>query len=314
MSPALQMISLFGGIATILVLATALGHGLLHYYADGSARPVIENLNSRVHAWWAMVGVIGISFLLGKTGVVVLFALLSLAALREFMSLTDTRRGDHVSLLGAFYVVLPLQYVLVWQGWHELQTLFLPVYVFLLVPIITALSGDTTDYLARVAKTQWGLMLCVYCLSYVPALLTLDIPGYEQRHLLLVAFFLVVVQANDVFQFIWGKLIGRRKVAPCLSPSKTVEGLLGGTVCATALGTALWWLTPFDPWQAALMALAVSVMGFLGGLVMSAIKRDRGVKDWGAAITGHGGVLDRLDSVVFAAPVFFYLVHYGWAA
>ena len=142
----------------------------------------------------------------------------------------------------------------------------------------------------------------------------MPIPGYENRKLLLVAFFVLVVQASDVLQYVWGKLLGRHKIAPRLSPSKTVEGFAGGVVSATALGAALWWLTPFPPFHAALMALAITLMGFCGGLVMSAIKRDRGVKDWGWMISGHGGMLDRLDSVIFAAPVFFHLTRYWWTA
>ena len=136
--------------------------------------------------------------------------------------------------------------------------------------------------------------------------------AYQGRDLLLIAFLVLVVQSSDVLQYIWGKLIGRRQVAPVVSPSKTWEGLLGGVATATALGAALYWITPFNPWQAALMALAINTMGFFGGLAMSAIKRDRGVKDWGQMIEGHGGMLDRLDSVVFAAPVFFHLTRYGW--
>ena len=125
-------------------------------------------------------------------------------------------------------------------------------------------------------------------------------------------FLILVVQSSDVLQYVWGKLLGRHKIAPELSPSKTVEGFVGGVASATALGAALWWITPFSPLEAALIAFAITLMGFLGGLVMSAIKRDRGVKDWGAIIEGHGGMLDRLDSVCFSAPVFFHIVRYWW--
>jgi phosphatidate cytidylyltransferase len=144
--------------------------------------------------------------------------------------------------------------------------------------------------------------------------LTLPIPGFAAKKLLLVAFFVLVVQASDVLQYVWGKLLGRHRIAPRLSPSKTVEGFLGGVLSATLLGAALSWLTPFAPAQAALMALVITLMGFCGGLVMSALKRDRGVKDWGWMIAGHGGMLDRLDSVIFAAPVFFHLTRYWWTA
>jgi phosphatidate cytidylyltransferase len=155
-------------------------------------------------------------------------------------------------------------------------------------------------------------MICVFCISHVPALLTLPIPGFEGRNLLLIAFLVIVVQGSDVLQYVWGKLLGRRKVAPELSPSQTWEGLIGGVASATLLGAGLYWATPFNPWQAGALALLICIMGFLGGLVMSAIKRDRGVKDWGTMIEGHGGMLDRLDSVIFAAPIFFHAVRYFW--
>ena len=149
--------------------------------------------------------------------------------------------------------------------------------------------------------------------SHVPALMTLTIPGYEGRGLLLIAFLVIVVQSSDVLQYVWGKLYGKSRIAPTLSPSKTWEGLVGGIASATAIGMLLAWITPFGVAGAAAMAFCVCVMGFLGGLVMSAIKRDRGVKDWGSMIEGHGGMLDRLDSVIFAAPVFFHLTRYFWS-
>lgn len=313
MTPALHMLSLFGGIAVVLTLATVAGRVLARTRRATIPADVIDNVNRRIDAWWVMVAVMAFGFLLGESAITLLFALLSMAALREFLSPAKARRGDHWVLLVAFFVVLPVQYVLVWRGWLELATLFIPVAAFILLPIAGVLRGNTAGYLRRIASTQWAVMLCVYCLSYVPMLMDLDLPGFEQRQLLLVAFLLVVVQASDVFQFAWGKLAGRHRIAPTLSPSKTVEGFAGGVLCATVLGAGLWWLTPFTPLEAALLALLIAIMGFLGGLVMSAIKRDRGVKDWGAAIAGHGGVLDRLDSVVFTAPMFFYVVRYGWA-
>ena len=259
-----------------------------------------------------MVVAIGIAFIFGKRGVHVLFFLISFYALREFLSLAYTRRSDHNAMAAAFFIALPVQYFLIWIEWYGLYSIFIPVYAFLVLPILSALAADTKRFLERTAKVQWGLMICVYCISHVPALLTLNIPGYEGRHLLLIAFLVLVVQGSDVLQYIWGKLMGKRKVAPELSPSKTWEGLIGGVLSATALGAALYWITPFNPWQAALIAFTICVMGFFGGLVMSAIKRDRGVKDWGTMIEGHGGMLDRLDSVIFAAPIFFHVIRYWW--
>jgi phosphatidate cytidylyltransferase len=312
MTVAQQTVTLFLGVAAVLFIASIVGYVLDRRFATAGPNPTIDNLNSRIKAWWAMVALLGLAFAFGKAGVIVLFALASLAALREFITLTPTRRGDHVALAVAFFVVLPLQYYLVWIDWYGLYSVFIPVYVFLLLATIAALRQDTKHFMGRVAETQWGLMLSVFCLSHVPALLGLTIPGYEGRHLLLIAFLVLVVQSSDVLQYVWGKLLGRHKIAPELSPSKTVEGFLGGVGSATVLGALLWWITPFSPWQAGLMALEINLMGFFGGLVMSAIKRDRGVKDWGWMIEGHGGVLDRLDSVIFAAPVFFHTIRYFW--
>jgi phosphatidate cytidylyltransferase len=307
-----QTAALFAGIGGVLIFASLIGWLLKVRLAPNSPHPVIDNLNSRINAWWVMVAVIGLAFLFGKSGVIFLFAFASLAALREFITITYTRRGDHLALATGFFVVLPLQYWLIWMDWYGLYSIFIPVYAFLVLPILAALSGDVTRFLDRTAKVQWGLMICVFCLSHVPALLTLPIPGFEERNLLLIAFLVVVVQSSDVLQYVWGKLFGHRKIAPELSPSKTVEGFIGGLLSATALGAMLWWITPFNPWQAALMALAINLMGFFGGLVMSAIKRDRGIKDWGNMIEGHGGMLDRLDSICFAAPVFFHATRYWW--
>jgi phosphatidate cytidylyltransferase len=303
---------LAGAILGVLVIASVVGFAL-RLKAGAAPHPVIDNLNARIKAWWAMAAAIGLALFAGKGGVIVLFAFVSFVALREFATIAPTRRGDHRALLVGFFVVLPLQYYFIWIEWYGLFSIFIPVYAFLILPIVAALSGDVRDFMQRTATIQWGLMITVFCISHVPALLTLDIPGYEGRNAFLLVFLILVVQSSDVLQYVWGKLAGRRKIAPALSPSKTVEGFVGGVASAVALGAALWWITPFSPVQAAALSLAITLMGFLGGLVMSALKRDRGVKDWGAFIEGHGGMLDRLDSVCFAAPVFFHLVRYWWA-
>jgi phosphatidate cytidylyltransferase len=313
MSVTEQTVALFSGVVLVLVVASVVGYVLHRRSAAAGPNLTISNLNSRIKAWWVMVALMGVAFGIGKAGVIVFFALASLATLREFITLTPTRSGDHIALAVAFFVVLPLQYYLVWIEWYGLYSVFIPVYVFLLLATIAALRQDTTNFMARIAETQWGLMLSVFALSHVPALVTLQIPGYEGRNMLLVAFLVLVVQASDVLQYVWGKLLGRRKVAPQLSPSKTVEGFVGGVGSATLLGALLWWITPFAPWQAGAIALLITLMGFFGGLVLSAIKRDRGVKEWGWVIEGHGGVLDRLDSVIFAAPVFFHITRYFWS-
>ena len=312
-APHLDLIKLLAGLAAILVAASIAGYVLQRRLSPDGSNSVIENLNDRVKAWWVMIVLMGVALLFGRVGIVLLFGFASFAALREFITLTDTRRGDHWALASAFFIILPFQYYLIFIDWYGMYSIFIPVYAFLLLPIVAALRGDTDHFLIRVAEVQWALMICVFCVSHVPALLSLQIPGYEGRNLLLIAFLVVVVQSSDVLQYVWGKLVGRTKIAPGLSPSKTVEGFVGGAASATLLGAALSWMTPFTPVQAGALSLVIVLMGFFGGLVMSAIKRDRGVKDWGHLIAGHGGFIDRLDSVIFSAPIFFHIVRYWWS-
>ncbi|GGH19258.1 phosphatidate cytidylyltransferase [Alsobacter metallidurans] len=312
--PHRDLLVVLASLLAVLIVASAIGYALHRRLSPDGQNAVVENLNDRIRAWWIMVVLMGLALIGGKTGVTLLFAFCSFAALREFITLTNTRRADHWALAAAFFIVLPVQYYLVWIDWYGLYAIFIPVYAFLLMPIIAALRGDTDHYLVRIAEVQWAQMICVFCTSHVPALLTLQIPGYEGRNVLLIAFLVIVVQMSDVLQYIWGKLLGRTKIAPRLSPSKTVEGFVGGALSATLIGAALAWMTPFRPLEAAFLSLVIVLMGFFGGLVMSAIKRDRGVKDWGHLIAGHGGFIDRLDSVVFSAPIFFHLVRYGWSA
>ena len=301
---------LFLAILAILITASSVGSILALKY--GSQNPTISNLNARINAWWVMTLVLVLAFVTGHIGSTFLFFLVSFAALRECLSLVYSRRGDYAVLVACFYVVLPVQYYFVLTDWYGMFAIFIPVYAFLLLPILAGLSGDPTRFLDRTAKIQWSLMVSVFCISHVPFLLNLKIPNFDQN-ILLVIFLIAVVQASDVLQYIWGKLLGKRKIAPVLSPSKTVEGFVGGVLSATALATALWWITPFTPFQAGLIGLVICLMGFAGGLVMSAIKRDFGVKDWGHMSKGHGGIMDRLDSVCCAAPIFFHIVRYFWS-
>ena len=305
-----QTLLLFAAMGGLLLLASLVGFLLKRYRAKGAPHAVIDNLNARIYGWWVMVAVVGLAFSLGRSGVIVLFTFVSFSALREFITITYTRRGDHFVLALSFFLFLPLQFYLVWLGWYGVYTILIPVYAFLTLSIVAALSQDTTRFLERTAKVQWGLMISVYCISHVPALLTLEIPGYDGREALLIVFLVVVVQGSDVLQYVWGMLLGRRPIAPRISVAKTTEGFVGGVLSASVLGAALHWITPFGVWQAGLMALLITLVGFLGGLVMSAIKRDRGIKDWGAMIEGHGGMLDRVDSVCFAAPVFFHVTRF----
>jgi len=303
---------LISGILAVLMLGSVSGWLLKLFVAHQQPHAVIDNVIVRVQAWWVIAALVGLALLAGRIGVCLLFAFASLIALREFVPLQVEHLGDRIMTVGAFYLVLPAQYFLVWHGDDQLLTLLIPSYSYLLLPLIAVLAGDARDLPRRAAPLQWGLMLCVLGISFVPAVLTLQIPGYAGRTGSLLVFLLLVTQLGDVFQYLWGKLAGRHALAPTISPSKTMEGLVGGVLSATAMAAALASITPFTPVEAALIALVISLFGALGGLTLSAIKRDRGIKDWGTLIKGHGGMLDRLDSLCLSAPIFYYLVKFGW--
>ena len=304
----------FGAIAALLAIASIIGRILAKRATTEGSVSTIENLNQRVNAWWGMVIIFFVSYLLGGNATVILFGFISLFALREFITLTPTRLGDHNALFSAFFILIPLQYILIGTHWYSLFTLLIPVYAFLLLPAIAVLSQDTDAFLERAAKIQWGVMICVYCISHAPALLLLDLEGFQGQNALLLFYLVFVVQLSDVLQYVFGKLFGKHKVAPLVSPSKTVEGLVGGGLSATLIGGCMFWMTPFSFWQSLMMSFVIVVMGFLGGLVMSAIKRSLSAKDWGTMIKGHGGMLDRMDSICFAAPIFFHLTRYFFSA
>ncbi len=296
------------GILALLAAFTAGGAVLRMRFGAGNA--TIANMNARISAWWVMIAVVATALWLGANATIALFFLCSFFALREFLSVTPTKPSDYWSLVLTYYIALPAQYLLLVFHWYGLFAIFIPVYAFLVLAAAAAFSQDTADFLERTAKIQWALMVCVYSLSYAPALLLLDFPHYFNNNGPLLLFFLLVVQSSDVFQYVCGKLWGKHKLSPLVSPSKTWEGLIGGGALAIALGTALYRLTPFNIWQAALMSAVTVVCGFTGGLVLSAVKRSLGAKDWGVMIAGHGGMLDRVDSICLAAPVFFHLTRF----
>lgn len=302
--------TLFGvlaGIVVLLAVASLVGAVLESRATKPESIATVRNLNARTRSWWVMVLVVGGAILAGNAATVVLFAILSFMALREFWTLTPSRRGDHYALFLSFFVVLPYHYYLLAIEWYGMFIIFIPVYAFLLLPAVATLMGDTNEFLARSAKVQWGLMLTVFSISHAPALLMLD-TGVPSA--LLIVYLIIVVQLSDVFQYVWGKLIGKRRFSPNISPNKTIEGLVGGGLSAILVGTLLHRMTPFSPSQAAAVSTVIVIAGFFGGFVLSAIKRDLKAKDWGYIIEGHGGVLDRVDSLTFAAPLFFHVTRY----
>jgi len=341
---------------------------LLRRQPESTASPAaVHTFNNRIQAWWLMYAVLIAGFIFGYVTTVVLFGLVSFWALREIITMTPTRRGDHRILAFTFFLFAPAQYFLV--GWgrqaYGLYTVMIPVYASLFIPSVIAFSGDPKRFLERVAKIQAGLLICVYSLSHAPALLHLNLkPSGGNRPAAVAAapvatrpgqavsaeapaspqpatgaavraaapaaapttasqqfgsnagllfYFILIVQLNDVFQYAWGHLFGKNVIAPQINASRTWEGFIGGVLSTMLVGTLLCWATPFKLWEAACIAGIVAVMGFAGSMTMSGIKRDRGVKDYGTLVSGHAGVLDRIDSICFAAPVFFHIVSYFFA-
>jgi phosphatidate cytidylyltransferase len=317
------------GILVALGIAFAVGKYLQRQPETSLNPAIVQNFNQRVQWWWILYAILGLTFLMGGSRIpaVVLFFVISFWALREFITLTPTRLGDHRALFSVFFIFTPLQYILLLVGLDkyplpggltfDLDLLFMnliPVYVFLYIPARIAVAGDHKRFLERVAKIQCGLLICVYSLSHAPALLGLKLRvdsgvwGGGPAGLLL--FFIVVVQMSDVFQFGWSRLMGRRVIAPAINASRTWEGFFGGIISAAVLGAALYWVTPFSPPQAAGVSMLLALMGAAGSITMSAIKRDRGVSDYGTLVEGHVGVLDRFDSICFAAPVFYHVTRF----
>ena len=316
-------------VVLVLLAGANLAGWLLSRQPDSNVNPaMVQSFNQRVRAWWMMWVILVAGFLLGTIPTLVLFFFVSFWALREFITLTPTRFGDHRALFWVFFLFTPLQYVLVGLDlffspapgkgpnvYYGLYTILIPVYGSLFVSARVAISGDYKRYLERIAKIQTALMICVYSLSHAPALLTLDLERadntpWDGSNIGLLFYFVLITQLGDVFQFTFDRLLGRRAIAPSINESRTLEGFLGGAASTMLVGIALYWASPFGLLWSAVMALCIYAMGFAGGMTMSAIKRDRGVKDYGTLVQGHAGVLDRIDSLCFAAPVFFHLTRY----
>ncbi|NCN71176.1 MAG: phosphatidate cytidylyltransferase [Betaproteobacteria bacterium] len=276
----------------------------------------VRNLGQLLKTSWALIFIFWLAWLAGDAARLVLFGLGSFFALREFLTLSPTRQGDHRSLVLAFFGVLPFQYWLVATEHFNLFTVFIPVYVFLALPVASALANDPQRFLERNAKLQWGIMVCIYGMSHVPALLLLDFPHYDKKNAFLVFFLVLVVQTCMVTQHLVAlrlMRLGHAPAAPQISQSFSWRAWWAGMAAGSVLGALLAGITPFVPGQAFAQAFIACAAGSLGHLVMKALKRDRGIPIWhgeGKAVTGAGGMLDRVDSLCFAAPVFFHSVRW----
>lgn len=367
-----RSIILISGVLLLLMTATVALESLKRRNL-GIDASVLEVCRSRLRVWWILFGSLICVLLIGTVATVFFFGLISFWAMREYITLTPTRPADHKTLFGVFFIWTPLQFILVgldseWFrsvfgiGTYSVYSVLLPAYAFLILPASIAISNDPKRFLERVAKIQVGLLICVYSLSYAPAILTTSLTqnapdpilpdvyaaGLEDKlmtpiekalstpssivdspisdlsnpktgqtprkiltsdNLCLLFVFVVLIQLSDIFQFLWQQVFCQHKIAPSINSNKTYEGVLLGAFSTSLIAVVLWYFTPFEFWwQPAIIGFIISLMGFAGSITMSAIKRDRGVKNYGSLIEGHNGILDRIDSLCFAAPVFFHLV------
>ena len=294
---------ILGGVWALLVLATAVVWRL--------APAPDSELRQRIRSWWLIVALCSLALTFSRTAALLFFGLVSFLALKEYLTLIPTRQTDRRVLFWA-YLSIPAQYYWIGVEWYGMFIIFIPVYLFLLLPVAMVLTGETQGYLRAAGTLHWGLMSMVFSLSHLAYLLVL--PQGEYAHVNgpgLALFLLVLTELNDVAQYCWGKLLGRHKISPAVSPNKTVEGFVGGVLTTVLLAALLApWLTPFTRLDALLAGALIAVAGFFGDLSLSALKRDLGIKDSGSLLPGHGGILDRVDSLTYTAPLFFHFTRY----
>ena len=309
------------GVLIALVVATVIVMIMIRRQPERNLR----ELWLRVRTWWIIVGLFILAVLLNRGGVLIFFALVSALALREYLTLVPPRVADwrvHSLLYGS----IPFQYLWIYWEWYGMFIIFIPVYLFLLIPTRLVTMGVTDGFLQSTSALHWGLMTTVFSISHAAYLLVLR-PGAAPRWPIhgaindesvllgagLLLFLVLLTELNDIFQYLWGKSLGHYRVAPHISPGKTWAGVLGGVGSTTLLGAIVGPRLTFMDWQHSLLAgLLIGVAGFAGDLSISAIKRDLGVKDSGTALPGHGGILDRIDSLTYTAPLFFHFVWYGY--
>ncbi len=302
----IYIFSFYIGVLALLGVAS-ITTGILKRQQNSGFDPLIlDKFTAEIWGWWMMMVFAAFAWL--STGFVIfLFGCMSFWAMREFITLIPTRQADHRALFLLFFFCIPLQYIFVWLEMYSVYSVLIPSYIFLTIPMVIAAFGDTKYYLTRITQISVSLLICVYSLSFASAILTFPLSTPVEKAGLLF-FFLLMTQLSEIFPFLTRHFFTNpHPIAPEINTSKTWEGLFFSLVGTSFIGTLLYPVTPFPFWAAGLIALAVALMGFGGSLTLSAIKRDRGVRDYGTLVVGHGGILDRIDSVCFAAPVFYHL-------
>lgn len=296
-----------GGLYVILVVASLISVFLKQSNPDKNYTELIQ----RIKSWWIMITLFSLAMVLSHTVSLIFFGLISFLALKEYLSIIPTRRADRRVLFWA-YLAIPIQYFWISMEWYGMFIIFIPVFMFLYLPMRMVIIGETKNFLHAVGTLHWGLMTLVFSISHLAYLLMLpEIDGFNAGGAGLVLFLVFLTQFNDVSQYVWGKLFGKHKIVPKVSPNKTWQGFIGGVFTTTTLAVLLSsFLTPLSIPMAIVAGLIISVAGFIGDVTISALKRDIGVKDSGSLLPGHGGILDRIDSLTYTAPLFFHFIYY----
>jgi len=294
------------GVIAVLMIATAIQWNLQYRHPDRDYR----ELHLRITSWWWIIGLLFVFLALGTSTAIVFFGFISFLALKEFLSIVSTRQTDRRVIFWA-YVAIPLQYYWIATGWYGMFIIFIPVYVFLFIPLRMILTGETEGFIKAAGIIHWAVMLTVFAVSHIAYLLVLPELNVSAGGVGLVLYLLLMTQFNDVSQYVWGKLLGKHKIIPKISPNKTWEGFLGGIITITVLsGLIAPFLTPMSSGMGLIAGLIISISGFVGDVVISSVKRDLRLKDSGQLIPGHGGILDRVDSLIYTAPLFFHFIYY----
>jgi len=322
------LLILFSSVVIALGIATAVARYLTRQPNSSFNPAQLQRFVLRLRAWWTICLFVVLGLVVHHIGIIILFGLISFWAFREFITMTPTRRGDHRALFWSLVVFTPLQYVLIalgetnweWKSgqpidFYGVYSIMIPVYASLFIPARIAMAGDHKRFLERSAQITSGLLICVYALSHVPALLDLKLADSSHNPWSgssegLIFFFILISQVADVLQWSWGQIAGKHVVAKDISPSRTWEGCIGGSLSAGLVGACLYKVTPFQMGEAALICIIIAFVGFAGGMTMSAIKRNRNVQDYGTLVLGHAGVLDRIDTICFSAPVFYHITRF----
>lgn len=239
------------------------------------------------------------------------FLILGALALKEYFAMTLAGCGTQDKTVGIILGLIPLLAAYAGKPEAVSASLFLALFLLIVYSLSRygALDSDTSEFnaFALMLRIGFGIFYVGFSFSHFSLLLSLK----EGQHLLILLT--VITVFSDSFAYYTGKMLGKHKMAPSISPGKTIEGLLGGLVGSIigAIIVSIWFFPGYSLIKISLLTVSLSMIGVMGDLTESMIKRTMGVKDSGHILPGHGGVLDRLDSLMIAAPVLFYVLHFG---